>query len=88
MYNLTILIKNDLDEKTRDQLLSGVRKNLGEVKKEDPWGIRNLAYPISHQDKAFYAYFEFEADPKIIPSLDKQIKLNEDILRYLIIRKD
>lgn len=86
MYQLTILVKNDLDEKARDQILSEVKKNLGEVKKEDLWGVRNLAYPIKHQDKAYYAHFEFDQDPKVIKLLDKTIKLNEDILRYLLIR--
>ncbi|MBI2022548.1 30S ribosomal protein S6 [Candidatus Daviesbacteria bacterium] len=86
-YKLTILVKNDLEEKTRDELLSEIKKNLGSVIKEDLWGSRNLTYPIKHQTQAFYAHFEFETEPKNIPSLDKQIKLNEDIIRYLLIRK-
>lgn len=87
MYQLTLLLKNNLEEKAREELLSEVTKNLGQVKKADLWGVRNLAYPIKHQEKAFYANFEFEAEPASIPTLDKTLKLNEDIIRYLLIRK-
>jgi small subunit ribosomal protein S6 len=86
-YQLTILIKNDLEEKARKELLDSITKSFGKTTKEDIWGSRSLAYPINHAEKAFYAHFEFEAEPGVIPSLDKNIKLKEDIIRYLIIRK-
>ena len=85
-YLLTILIKQDLDEKDRQAILDSVKKNLGKLNKEDIWGSRELAYPIKHMEKAFYAHFEFESDPATIPPLDKMLKLNEDIIRYLIVR--
>lgn len=86
-YQLALLIKDSLDEKSREEILESVRKSLGEIKKEDLWGSRNLVYKIKKDDKAFYAYFEFETEPGTIPSLDKSLKLNEDIIRYLLIRK-
>lgn len=87
MYQLALLIKDSLDEKARGELLDSVKKNLGEIKKEDLWGSRSMSYKIQKADKAFYAYFEFETTPGAIPSLDKSIRLNEDIIRYLLIRK-
>jgi small subunit ribosomal protein S6 len=86
-YQLTFLIKNDLEEKARKELLDNMTKSLGTVKKEDLWGSRSLSYPIKHQTSAFYAHFEFETEPGEIPSLDKKLKLTEDIIRYLLIRK-
>ncbi len=85
-YQLTVLIKKDLEEKERKELLDSVTKNFGKMIKEDLWGVKDLSYAIKHQKQAFYAYFEFESDPKTISSLDKLLKLNEDILRYLLIR--
>lgn len=87
-YQLTLLIKNDLDEKTRKEVLDDVTRRFDKLVKEDLWGIKNMSYPIKHQDKAFYAHFEFEADPKKISPLDKSLKLNEEIVRYLLLRKD
>lgn len=85
-YNLTILINNKVDEKGRAGLVDDVKKGFGNLVKEELWGVRTLAYEIRHMDKAFFANFEFEADPKAIVTLDKNIRLNEDIIRYLLVR--
>lgn len=90
-YSLTILIKNDLDEKKRKEILDGIKAKVeseGKILKEDLWGSKNLAYPIQHRDKAYFVLYEFESEPSKILSLDKMVKLNEDIIRYLLLRKE
>ena len=82
----TILIKQELPEKEREEVLITIKKQFGKLIKEDIWGTRDLSYPILHSDKAYYAHYEFEGEPFSISSLDKSLKLNEDIIRYLIIR--
>ncbi len=86
-YQLTLLLKNDLDETTRQTILGSLTKSFGKLVKEDLWGSKNLSYTIKHNDKAFFAHYEFEADPKTISALDKTVKLNEDILRYLLVKR-
>ncbi len=89
-YNLTLVLKPDLTEADRKTLLDSVTKKLigedGKIKKEDLWGERELVYPIKRQTKGFYAHFEIEADPKNAKGLDKTYQLEEDILRYLLVR--
>lgn len=79
-----------MEEKERKTLLDSMVKKLvgeeGKVAKEDLWGERDLAYPINKQNKGFYAHFELAADPKNAKGLDKILKLEEDVLRYLLIR--
>lgn len=87
MYQLTLLVKKDIDEKERKVLLDSVVKNFEKTLKEDLWGVRELAYPIKRQKEAYFAHYEFEAEPKNISSLDKNLKLNEDIIRYILVRK-
>src|SRR5689334_10847604 len=87
-YMLTVLVKDSLDEKGRVALLDSIKNQFDSVIKEDLWGNRSLAYPISHQTKAFYAYYEFSADQSKISNLDKMIKLNEDVLRHLLTVKE
>jgi len=87
-YLLTLLVKNDVEEKDRLALLDNVKKAFGKLDKEDLWGVRELAYPISKQNRAFYAHFEFQSEPNTISQLDKNLKLNEDVIRYLIVRND
>lgn len=85
-YLLTVLIKEKLDEKGRSGLIDDVKKNFSNIVKEDIWGVRGLAYPIKHNDKAFYAHFDFEAEPEKIINIDRSLRLNEDVLRYLIVK--
>ncbi len=90
-YYLTLVLKSDLEEKERKVLLDSLTKKLvgtdGEIKKEDLWGSKDLAYPIKRQTKGFVAHFEINADPKNAKALDKALKLEEDILRYLLIKR-
>lgn len=98
-YLLTLVLKPDLEEGERKTLLDNVVKRIlgedpstssgqvGKIIKEDLWGQKDLAYPIKKQTKGFYAHFELEADPKNTKGLDKSLKVEENILRYLLIRR-
>lgn len=85
-YALTLVVKPDMDEKARKEFLDDVKTKLGSIGKEEAWGMRDLAYPIKHQTKGFYVHFEFEAEPSKAPELDKYLKLEENLLRYLLVR--
>lgn len=89
-YYLTLVLKPDLDEKVRKSLLDSMVKKLtgedGKVGKEDLWGNKDLAYPIKKQTKGYIAHYEISADPKNAKTIDKVLKVEEDILRYLLIR--
>lgn len=85
-YYLTLVLKPDVEEKVQKELLATLKKKFDKVIKEDLWGIKDLAYPIKKQIKGFYVHFEMEADPKIIKDIDKTLKVEEDIIRYLLVR--
>jgi len=85
-YALTIILKADLDEKDRKGLLDSVTKKFEKLDKEDIWGARDMAYQIKRQSKGYYAHYLFSAEPATAVSLDKELKMNEDILRYLLVR--
>lgn len=85
-YTLTVLVKEKVDEKARTGLIDDVKKNFTTLVKEDLWGVRGLAYPIKHNDKAYFAHFEFETEPEKVISLDRNLRLNEDVLRYLVVK--
>lgn len=85
-YTLTVLINEKVSEADRNSTFEAIKKHFTTLIKEDMWGVRSLAYEIKHAGKAFYAFFEFEAGPEAIITLDKNIRLNEDIVRYLIVK--
>ena len=80
-----------MEEKERKAFLDSLVKKVvgtdGKVVKEDLWGVRDLAYKIKKDTKGFFAHFELDADPKSVKGLDKTLKVEEDILRYLLIRR-
>ena len=85
-YALTLIIKPDLEEKVRQELLESVAKRFGKTEKEELWGNRDLSYPINRRTKGYYAHYFFEAEPEKIAPLDKALKIDEDIIRYLLVR--
>ena len=89
-YLLTIVLKPGLDEKDRKTFLDSLIKKAtgeGKVSKEDLWGERDLSYPIKKQTRGYFAHFEVETDPKIAKDIDKLLKVEDDVLRYLLIRQ-
>ncbi len=90
-YYLTLVLKPDLEEKERKAMLDSLSKKLtgegGKVEKEDLWGVKTLAYPIKKQTSGYFAHFEIQADPKNAKGLDKSLKVEENVLRYLLIRQ-
>ena len=88
-YLLTLVLKGDLEEKDRKELLDEVEKKWkveGGKWKVDLWGGRDLAYPIKKQTKGYYVHLEFETHPNVIKDLDKSLTVEENILRFLLVR--
>jgi small subunit ribosomal protein S6 len=58
----------------------------GEVQKVNPWGRRRLAYPIDDFREGVYVQVNFRAEPRSIRPLERNLRLAEDVIRYLLIR--
>jgi small subunit ribosomal protein S6 len=88
-YEMTIVVDSQIQE---DGLAETVKRyedliasNDAKIFKVDRWGMRKLAYDINKQQQGNYTLFQFEADPKIIHDLDRACRLDEAVLRHLII---
>jgi len=64
-----------------------VTKNGGSVKKEEPWGKRQLAYPISKFKEAYYYKLDFESPSDCVAKVEAACKLNADVVRAMITRR-
>ena len=64
-----------------------INKNGGNVEKTDRWGKKRLAYEINDIADGFYVLVTFNAEPKTIKELDRVMKITDEILRHMIIRK-
>ncbi|MBT0567815.1 30S ribosomal protein S6 [Williamsia sp. CHRR-6] len=89
-YELMVILDPNLDERTvapsLDTFLNVVRKDGGKVAKVDIWGKRRLAYEIEKHAEAIYAVIDIDAEPKTVSELDRQLKLNESVLRTKVLR--
>ena len=65
-----------------------VAANGGEVKKREYWGLRNLTYRMRKNRKGHYVLFNIDAPPAAIAELERTMRINEDVIRYLTIRVD
>jgi small subunit ribosomal protein S6 len=91
-YELMVLIDPEVDERTVEptlaKFLDVVRNDGGTVDNVDVWGRRRLAYDIKKKNEAIYVVVNFTATPATSAELDRQLSLNETILRTKIIRPE
>lgn len=57
----------------------------GEIKKKEIWGVRKLAYPIRHRSQGYYVFFQYQAPGEVPRELERNIRLDEEILRHLTV---
>lgn len=60
----------------------------GEVEKVDEWGKRRLAYPIEDFREGYYVLMNFNSDPQFPTELERNYKITDEVIRYIIIRDD
>jgi small subunit ribosomal protein S6 len=91
-YELMVILDPDLEERTvapsLDQFLGVIRQAGGSVENVDVWGRRRLAYEIGHKVEGIYAVLDVTADPAAVKELDRQLNLNEAVLRTKVLRPD
>tara|TARA_Y100000591_G_scaffold60215_1_gene48697 strand:+ start:188 stop:511 length:324 start_codon:yes stop_codon:yes gene_type:complete len=89
-YENTIVAKQDLAEKElrviKDTYNELINSSSGKVLKIEEWGLLNLANKIKNYRKGFYIHFKFEGDRKTLGAIDKKIKIDGKIIRYLTVK--
>ncbi|MGE5289928.1 MAG: 30S ribosomal protein S6 [Micromonosporaceae bacterium] len=91
-YELMIILEPGLEERavqpSLDQFLKVVKTGGGSVQRVDVWGRRRLAYDIDKKSEGIYAVVDLTADPDTVRELDRQLNLNEGVLRTKVIRPE
>ena len=91
-YELMVILDPDLEERTiapsLETFLNVVRNGGGTVEKVDVWGRRRLSFEIDKKVEGIYAVVDLNAEPAVMKELDRQLNLNESILRTKVMRPD
>ena len=89
-YEMMIILEPTLEERTvqpsLDQFLQVVQSGGGRVEKVDIWGRRRLSYDIDKRSEGIYAVVDLTAEPDTVRELDRQLNLNEAVLRTKVVR--
>jgi small subunit ribosomal protein S6 len=91
-YEMMVILDPEIEERTvapsLEKYLSVVTTAGGSVDKTDIWGRRRLAYEIAKKSEGIYAVIDFTCEPAVAAELDRQLRLNEAVLRTKVIRPD
>lgn len=91
-YELMVILDPDLEERTiapsLDTFLNVVRTDGGSVEKVDIWGRRRLSFEILKKVEGIYAVVDLHAEPATMKELDRQLNLNEAVLRTKVLRPE
>ncbi|WP_179956639.1 30S ribosomal protein S6 [Amycolatopsis anabasis] len=91
-YEVMVILDPTLDERTvaptLDTFLNVIRTSGGSVEKVDVWGRRRLAYEIKKHAEGIYALLDLNSTPDAVKELDRQLSLQETVLRTKVVRRE
>jgi small subunit ribosomal protein S6 len=91
-YEMTYILNPVLDEEKFSEIVEYVNKlitdNGGEITEVDEWGVQKLAYDIDNKGTGYYVNLYFTATPNVIEQVEKNMRIHDDIMRYLTLKYD
>ena len=92
LYETVLIARNDITQQQvdtiTDTIVAHIENDGGSVKKREYWGLRSLAYRINKNRKGHYVLLGLDALPASVKEAERQLGLNEDVLRFMTIRVD
>ena len=90
LYECVLIARSEITQQQVDTIADSVTAQVesesGAVKKREYWGLRNLAYRIKKNRKGHYVLLGLDAEPATISEMERQLGLNEDVLRFMTVR--
>jgi small subunit ribosomal protein S6 len=89
VYESAVLINAALEDDTIKNLIYRIKETIiangGEIIEMEDWGRKRLAYQVKKSKIGYYAIFRFNSPPDLVPKLERNYQLDENILRYLTV---
>jgi small subunit ribosomal protein S6 len=89
-YEHVLIARPDISPQQVDALIEDITRTVqelgGEVKKNEYWGLRNLAYRVRKNRKGHYALINLDAPAAAVHELERRQRINEDVLRFITVR--
>ncbi len=92
LYECVLIARNDVTQQQVEGIVDGIASQLetdgGAMRKREYWGLRSLTYRIKKNRKGHYMLMGLDAKPAFVNEMERQLRLNEDILRFLTLSVD
>ena len=88
MYVLVPNLEDEAYTATTERLSAIITENGGQINKVDVWGKRRLAYEVKKRREGYYTLIYFDAPAPIVKELDRVLRINEEVLRHMIVRHE
>lgn len=88
-YESLIIFDPEVSEENRENKIEGAKNIIekeGKVLNIVRWGIRELTFRIKKKDKGYYVLIEFNSTEKLLPELNRELKLSKEVMRHCIVR--
>jgi small subunit ribosomal protein S6 len=90
-YEILYIVRADLDDDKVQDIIKRVNTLIeragGSLERTNVWGKRKLAYEVKHQKEGSYILQDFQIGPDRVPELEAALKITEEVLRHLVVRK-
>jgi small subunit ribosomal protein S6 len=91
-YEVVYILESSLEDEAINQKLTQLHSLIQVPGSEAPrlnhWGRRTLAYPIKKRANGYYVVANFETEPKLLPEFERALRLDESVLRFLVVLND
>jgi len=91
-YELSLVVNAKIEDEAKVATLEAVKDLItrfgGTITNVDDWGKKRLAYEIQKMKEGFYYFIQFESDSKCPGEIEQRIRIMENVIRYLCIRRD
>lgn len=92
LYEHVLIARQDISPQQAEALNETLKAQIeaagGHIAKIEYWGLRNLTYRVKKNRKGHYSLLAIDADPAAVKEMERQLSINEDVIRYLTIRVD
>lgn len=91
-YELALVVNAKIEDDARAAVVERAKEYIarynGTVGEVEEWGKKRLAYEIQHMKEGFFYFIQFEADAEAPMQIEQEVRIMDNVLRFLVVRKD
>ena len=91
-YELALVVNARIEDDARSAVVDRAKEYItrfgGNITDVEEWGKQKLAYEIQKMDEGFYYFIQFDAEPTVPAELEQNVRIMDNVLRFLCVRKD